>query len=122
MKQLASFSIAVAAVAVLVLLFIAPVITVAAAQPASDAPQGQQVFLAQKCDTCHAVPTAAIQAKTSSDKMKGPDLVNLPLEAATLEAYLTQQGELDGKKHKKAVKAGDDELDALISWLLAQKR
>lgn len=117
MKQLATLSIAVAAIAILLLLFIAPVITVAAAQPASDTPRGQQVFLAQKCDTCHSVSTVGIEAK-----MKGPDLVNLSQDAATLESYLTQQGEIDGKKHKKAVKTGDEELDALISWLLAQKK
>lgn len=122
MKQLASFSIAAAAVAVLLLLFTAPVITVAAAQTGADAPQGQQLFLAQKCNLCHAVPTAGIEAKTTSDKMKGPDLVNISEDAPTVKAFITQQSDLDGKKHKKAAKGTDAELDALVSWLLAQQR
>lgn len=122
MKQLASFSIAAAALAVLVLLFTAPVITVAAAQTSPDMPQGQELFLAQKCNLCHSVPTVGIESKTSSDKMKGPDLVDIDLDAPTVKAFITQKSELDGKKHKKAAKGTDEELDALVDWLLSQHK
>lgn len=121
MRQLASLCIAAATLAVLLLLFTAPVFTVAAAQ-SDGAAEGQQIFLAQKCNLCHSVSTAGIEATTKSDAMKGPDLVDLERDAATLESYLTQKSDLDGKKHKKAVKASDPELDALVSWLLAQQK
>jgi mono/diheme cytochrome c family protein len=122
MKQLASFSIAAAAVAVLLLLFTAPVITVAAAQTAPETSQGQQIFLAQNCNTCHPVPTAGIEAKVKSASMRGPDLVNLSEDAPTLKSFVTQKAEMNGKKHKKAAKGTDEELDALIDWLLSQKQ
>ena len=38
---------------------------------------GKGVFEAQKCNLCHAVSSAGIEAKTKSEKLKGPDLVNL---------------------------------------------
>lgn len=122
MRQLASLSIATAAIAVLLLLFIAPVITVAAAQSGPDVPRGQEIFLAQKCNTCHSVPTAGIEAKVKSETMRGPDLVNLTDDAPTIKSFITQQTERDGKKHKKHAKGTDEELDALIDWLLSQKQ
>jgi hypothetical protein len=30
---------------------------------------GKEIFLAQKCDLCHTVSSAGIEAKTKSDKM-----------------------------------------------------
>ena len=36
--------------------------------------RGREVFEAQKCNMCHAVPAVGIESKTSSDKLKGPDL------------------------------------------------
>ena len=45
---------------------------------AAEPPAGRQaVFLAQKCNTCHAVSSAGIEATTKSEKMKGPDLVGV---------------------------------------------
>jgi len=71
-----------------------------------------------KCNMCHAVPAADIEAKTTSDKMKGPDLggkVEADLE--TLAAYMRKTGELDGKEHKKEFKGTDEELQAIVDWL-----
>lgn len=85
---------------------------------------GKAIFLAQKCDLCHSVPTAGIEAKMKSEKMRGPDLVNLGAErdAAWLKQYLKKEVDLDGKKHGKAFTAGDAELDTLVAWLLDQKK
>lgn len=125
MKDLASLTVALAAVAVLAFLFSAPVLTVAAAQtpaPTSDeAPDGQEVFLAQKCNLCHSVSTVGIEAKTSSEKLLGPDLVDLDRDAEWLAGWLKKEIELDGEKHKKQFTGSDEELAALIDWLQAQQ-
>jgi len=83
---------------------------------------GKTVFLAQKCNMCHSVSTAGITATTKSEKMKGPDLVNLKQDAKTLTAFLKKTGDINGKKHVKELKGTDDELKAVVTWLLAQKK
>ena len=45
---------------------------------------GKAIFLAQKCNTCHSVSTEGIAATTKSEKMKGPDLINLKHDAKLL--------------------------------------
>lgn len=121
MRKLASLTIAVAAIAVLVVLFSAPVITVAAAGSAPRPLDGKEIFLAQKCNLCHAVPPADIEATTKSEKMKGPDLVDLKRDAEWVEKYVTKKVELNGKLHMKELKGSDEELDALVEWLLKQQ-
>ena len=92
---------------------------VAEAQGAKD---GKQLFLDQKCNMCHGVSTAGIEATTKSEKMKGPDLVNVKHDAKTLSGYLKKTTDLNGKKHTKAVTLGDADLKTLIDWILAQKK
>jgi mono/diheme cytochrome c family protein len=100
------------------------VMTAAAAEEAM--PAGQEVFLDVKCNMCHAVSTAGVEAKTTSEKMRGPDLVGLAEDdtlgdAGALAEYIKQESEIDGAKHKKGFKGTDEELQALIDWLLEQK-
>jgi cytochrome c551/c552 len=93
-----------------------------AAVRADDAPDGKAIFLAQKCDMCHAVSTAGIEAKVKSAAMQGPDLVDLDLQADWMTKYLKKEVDKDGKAHKKAFSGSDEELRTLIDWLLAQKK
>ena len=81
-------------------------------------PAGKAVFLAHKCNLCHSVPSAGIESKTKSEKMKGSDLGG-PIEAGfeAFATYVRQQGELDGKSHKKEFKGTDEELQAIFDWL-----
>lgn len=98
---------------------------VAFASPAEPAAvDGKALFLAQKCNTCHAVSTAGIEATTKSDKMKGPDLVGVVAEkgAEWTTQYLRKTVELNGKKHGKEVKLSDEELGRLVDWLEQQKK
>jgi len=94
------------------------------AAQAQGAKDGKQIFLDQKCNMCHSVSTATpgITATTKSEKMKGPDLVNIKQDAKTLTAFLKKTADLDGKKHPKEVKLSDADLSALINWILAQKK
>jgi cytochrome c5 len=88
--------------------------------------KGQQVFVDMKCGMCHGVSTAGIESKTKSEKMYGGDLAKLKLgdgwdnEEAVMK-YIKQESELDGEKHKKGFKGTDEELQALVDWLLEQK-
>jgi len=71
-----------------------------------------------KCNMCHSVPAADIEAKTSSEKMKGPDLGGkIDADLATIAAYVRKQGEFDGKNHKKEFKGADEELQTIVDWL-----
>jgi mono/diheme cytochrome c family protein len=83
---------------------------------------GKAIFLAQKCNMCHSVSTADIEKTTKSEKMAGPDLVNVKTDAATLAKYLRKQADLNGKKHVKGFTGSDEELGALIAWIQAQKK
>lgn len=91
----------------------------AAGQPKLD---GKAIFLAQKCNMCHNVPPAGIERTMKSDKMAGPDVVNLKVDAATLAKVLKKQADVNGKKHPKLFAGTDEELNALTAWLLAQKK
>jgi len=102
----------------------AALITVASLTPgvtpayAEDADAGQEIFLAQKCNTCHGVEAVGIEAKIKSEKMMGPDLTKVATErdAEWLAQYLKKEVDLDGKKHSKAFTGSDEELQALIDW------
>lgn len=85
---------------------------------------GKQIFLAQKCNLCHGVSSAAIEATTKSDKMKGPDLTNTASkrDAKVLNAYLRKTADINGKKHVKQFTGSDEEMGALIAWMQKQKK
>ncbi|UCF36544.1 MAG: cytochrome c [Acidobacteriota bacterium] len=95
---------------------------VAAREGSGSADAGKQVFLDQKCDLCHDVSTAGITAKTKSAAMKGPDLVNIATDEAAIAAYLKQESEMNGKKHKKAIKGSDDEIASVVAFIKAQTK
>lgn len=109
-------------VAVVVLALVAmsmsPMVSTAAAA------DGKQVFEAQKCSLCHDVSTVGIEAKMKSEKMKGPDLVNIAdqHDAAWVAKYLAKKENLNGAPHKKEFTGTDEELQALVDWILAQKK
>ena len=89
---------------------------------AATTPDGKAIFLAQKCNMCHSVPTAGIEATTKSATMKGPDLVNIKEDAAAITKFLHKETEMNGKKHPKDVKLPDADTKALVDWVLAQKK
>lgn len=72
-----------------------------------------------KCNMCHGVAAEDIEAKTTSDKMKGPDLSGYESdkEFAEIAAYARKEADLDGKQHKKEFKGTDEELQTILDWL-----
>lgn len=82
---------------------------------------GKQIFLAQKCETCHNVSSAEIKA---TGKIKAPDLAGVAgsVDATWLAKFLRKQDKTKaGKMHMKAFTGSDEEMGALISWLQQQK-
>jgi cytochrome c5 len=81
---------------------------------------GKELFLnVGKCNMCHGVPAAGIEAKTKSEKMKGPDIEGLPkdVDVAALMKYLRKEAPLGESEHTKGFKGTDEELQAIIDWL-----
>jgi len=85
------------------------------------AADGKAVFLDKKCNKCHTVSSASIE-KTS--KLKAPDLTTEAIsgDAKVLKAYLKKVETINGKKHSTAFAGTDDELDAVIAWVLQQSK
>ena len=120
MKTTVAFTLTlILAVLMLAVLYSGP----AAAQSAKVL-DGKQIFLAQKCNLCHGVSSAAITATTKSDKMKGPDLTNTASkrDAKVLNAYLRKTADINGKKHVKQFTGSDEEMGALIAWMQKQTK
>ncbi|GAB4220403.1 MAG: hypothetical protein Kow001_02150 [Acidobacteriota bacterium] len=92
--------------------------TVAAAAEAD----GQKIFMADKCNMCHDVSTVGIKATVKSEKMKGPDLVNLDKDADWIAKFLKKEVDLNGKKHNKVFGGSADDLKTLAAWIAAQKK
>jgi len=87
-----------------------------------DDPEAQRLFI-DNCVKCHSVSTVGIEAENKTGKMAGGDLVNLgeSYEAGFLFAYARKEADLDGKTHKKPFKGTDEELQAIVDWLLERK-
>lgn len=110
--------VAIAAAAwVWVLFVLAPSAPVAAEEGAGNA------FVDQKCNMCHSVSSAGIEAKVKSEAMKGPDLAGVTSrhESEWLGKFLRREVQLNGADHKKEFKGSDEDLKALITWLDGQK-
>lgn len=107
----------------LALTLFATIVAVGAlAAPAAEAqqpPDAKTLFTeTHKCNMCHAVAAAGIEAKTTSEKMKGADLGGkVEGELEVIAAYVRKEGELDGKTHKKGFKGTDEELQTILDWL-----
>jgi cytochrome c2 len=86
--------------------------------------KGKEIFLAQKCNMCHSISVAGIEATTKSEKMKGPDLTGVVEKkgAEWTTKYLTKQVDMNDKKHGKEVKLSPEEMKDLLDWLAAQKK
>lgn len=98
--------------------------TGAAAAQAPKVLDGKQIFLAQKCNLCHAVSSAGIVATAKSEKMRGPDLTGVTpkLDARILNDYLRKKSTIHDKKHGKEFTGSDEEMGALIAWLQKQEK
>lgn len=101
-----------------VALFSAPM---ASANSGPTMADGKDLFLAEKCDTCHAVKSKGIEASKKNEA----DLSALKGDADFLKKFVKKEVgkevEKDGAKkevkHKKGFKGADADLDTIIKWL-----
>jgi hypothetical protein len=80
---------------------------------------GKQIFEDGKCTKCHSVESLEIASK----KDEPVDLSNAGASdnAEFLKKYLLKEESMNDKKHKTKFKGSDDELNALVNWLLTLK-
>ncbi len=90
---------------------------------AAQSADGQALFMSGKCNMCHSVSSVEIEATAKSEKMRGPDLAMVADfgEKADVAKFLKKEMERNGKNHKIAFKGTDEELQALVDWLLEQR-
>ncbi len=89
---------------------------------AAEEPEGQKLFLAQKCNLCHSVAAAKIKA-TITDEKKVVELTGVVTkrDADWLRRYLRKEEKIEDREHKKAFKGEAKDLDTLVQWLLTLK-
>lgn len=82
-------------------------------------PDGKQIFIDNKCNNCHTVSTQDITSK----KDNAIDLSNAGSlgDADLLKSYLLKEAQIDDKDHKLKFKGSEEELNALVNWLLTLK-
>jgi len=85
-----------------------------------EGPDGKQIFLDKKCTMCHSIESAGIE---STKKSGANDLstVGNNVEADFITKYLLKEEKNDDKAHKTKFNGTDEELKALVDWLLTLK-
>lgn len=88
-------------------------------------PEGQKVFLDYKCNKCHSVKSAKIEAKKKPKEgsTAPPDLSNVGAtqKREWIDKFIHKKETLEGKKHKIEFRGDDKELKALLDWLTSLK-
>lgn len=88
----------------------------------ANAQDGKAAFLENRCNVCHTVESQEVE-KTS--KMAGPDLSdagNMVESAEWLKGFLLKENETDAGAHKKTWGGSEEQLDAIINWLMTLKK
>ena len=86
--------------------------------------EGRKVFDDERCGHCHSVSSAGIESKVKTGKLKGPDLTGVgeKYDVDWIRKYLKKkETNKKGKTHPKPVTGSDEELRALVDWLLEQE-
>jgi hypothetical protein len=90
--------------------------------PAASSAAGREVFLEQNCQRCHAVSTAGIEARVTTGRTAGGDLSASTMDRAGLRAVSLREREVDDRRHPGEFKGTAAQLEAMVDWLIAQRR
>lgn len=86
---------------------------------------GKAVFLKKKCNICHSVSSASIVATAEKWKKMDLDLTKSarkdPGFSTKLASYLRRKAKRNGRAHLAPFKGSDEELQALVDWLVSLK-
>lgn len=101
----------------------------------AEAAKGKEIFLAAKCNKCHAIESQSITVlapeegdeaeEADADAKKPPDLSNAGAafkKASEIEAWVTKKLEREGKKHRSMYRGTPADLKALSEWLMTLKK
>jgi cbb3-type cytochrome oxidase cytochrome c subunit len=91
-------------------------------------PEGQKIFVASGCTSCHSMKGQGIEKKKTTASpattaTKPPDLsaVGIERDQAWISKFLQKTETLHGKKHMKTWKGTPEQLGTLTGWLAEQK-
>ncbi len=87
---------------------------------ADEGPDGKQVFTDKKCMSCHSVESLEITA-TKKSGVVDLSAVGDELTGDFLLKYLMKEEKLHDKSHPTKFNGTDEELKALVDWLLTLK-
>lgn len=98
------------------------------AAPPSPAPaaDGKEIFLANKCNSCHSIKSQSVVKKADPAEepakegdRKPPDLsdVGKKRKADWIAQYMMKAVDNDGEKHRKKFKGTEADLKILAAWL-----
>ena len=98
-------------------------VLMAAAATAGAQDTGQEAFLSNSCNRCHAIESEDIEATAKSKRMRGPDLSNIgdSRDAAWLVQYIEKEVQANDREHPVAWKGNDEDLKAMAGWLASLK-
>jgi mono/diheme cytochrome c family protein len=85
---------------------------------------GKVAFVDLKCSICHSVESQAIERKSKSEKVKGPDLstIGTTHDHAWFAKFLRQEiVDENGKKHGKDFKGTPEQLEQIAQFLASLK-
>lgn len=112
-------------------LLAACVASAADAKATAGKPDGKELFLSGKCNTCHSIEAQKIERKktataetASATGKKKPDLSGVGIDrgAPWMIKYLNKEEKLNDKLHPSLkYKGTPDELQMLASWLATMK-
>jgi hypothetical protein len=118
----------IALLAVVVLISAFPA-TLVGEEEVPEIPAGQAGFMENRCNLCHTIYAAGL-GEPSEEEVEPVEGVVLPPDlsfvgsartAEWLEKYLLKTEMIEGRKHKKTLKAEEQERGVLVAWLASLK-
>ena len=107
-------------------------IAIGSASAKQEEPEGQKLFLENKCNSCHTIKALNIEKRKKGSgeeakeesaatkaKKQPPDLsgTGLDRKAEWIDGWLLRKELLDGKKHRKKFLGTEEESKKLAAWL-----
>ena len=80
-------------------------------------PDGHQIFSDSKCTNCHSV--ASLELVSKKDEPVDLSNVGKDQNSEFLSKYLMKEESLNDKTHKTKFNGSEEELSALVNWLLS---
>lgn len=78
----------------------------------------KQIFEDAKCTTCHSIDSKGVETRKKTDKTVDLSKLDEGHDAAFWISYLKKNENLNNKKHPVAFKGTDEDLAAMINWLM----